>query len=114
MNEAEYEHSVAKYLVYKNPQFKIKYNYKIVGKYSKAMRQIDVYVESNIGKITIVECKYYNRKVDVKIIDSFIGFLEDIDADSGLLITNKGASKTAKLRILEKDIHIVILDDDAF
>lgn len=35
-----------------------------------------------------VECKCYSKNIDVKIVDGFIGFLEDIKANLGIIITN--------------------------
>lgn len=74
-------------------------NKHIIGKYSGEKRQIDVYVpevmiEDTAGPM-IVDAKYYNRKVDVKGVDSMIGMLHDVNARYGLLVSAKGFSSTA-------------------
>lgn len=74
-------------------------NKHIIGKYSGEKRQIDVYVpevmiEDTAGPM-IVDAKYYNRKVDVKGVDSMIGMLRDVNARYGLLVSAKGFSSTA-------------------
>ena len=76
-------------------------NTKIVGKCSKVERQVDVLLKGIVGDRpvdVILECKYFNKKVNVKTIDSFIGFLEDVGVKYGTLITNKGFSEGAKNR----------------
>lgn len=94
----------------------IKKNTKIMGRYSQVPRQIDVLLNGNIADQNIdiiIECKYFNTKVDVKIVDGFIGFLEDVDVTHGTLITNKGFSKGAYNRAsfaCNKKIKLDIVD----
>lgn len=86
---------------------------KIEGVDSKALRQVDILISgSMVGhKMTgVIECKYFNKKVDVKSIDSFIGFLEDIKADLGIIITNIGFTKAALNRAAAKKIRIEIVE----
>lgn len=111
MDDSQYETSVAKLLVTKNPEYLVRYNQKIIGKYSKVKRQIDVLLINDKEKIA-VECKYYNSKINVKVLDSFIGFLEDIEINDGILVTNKGVSKAAFNRVAESKIKIRILSDN--
>ena len=80
------------------PDSEITLNTKKRGKYSKTDRQIDILLEDYVAgnRITIViDGKYFNRKIDVKCVESFIGMLEDIDAHKGLLVSQKGYSKAA-------------------
>lgn len=52
-----------------------------------------------VNRITIVvDGKYFNEKIDVKEVESFIGMLEDIGAHKGLLISQKGFTQAAKNR----------------
>lgn len=110
MDDSQYETSVAKLLAANNPEYLIRYNQKIIGRYSKVKRQIDVLLINDKNQIA-VECKYYNSKINVKVLDSFIGFLEDINVSDGILITNKGVSKAAVNRVAESNIKIRILSD---
>ncbi|EOB1204577.1 restriction endonuclease [Photobacterium damselae] len=61
-------------------------------------RQIDLLISSKFAGcefITIVECKDYNKKVDVKVIDGFHSVLQDISAHKGIIVSRKGFSSTA-------------------
>ena len=68
------------------------------GVYSKVDRQIDVLVEQYVAGnriLLVIDGKYFNKKVDVKGVESFIGMLEDIGAHKGLLISKEGFSEAA-------------------
>ena len=43
----------------------------------------------------VVECKHYAKKINVKIVDSFIGCLEDVGANKGIIVSEKGFTKAA-------------------
>lgn len=71
---------------------------KRMGLFSKVNRQIDILVEQYVAGnkiIIVVDGKYFNKKVDVKAVESFIGMLEDIGAHKGLLISKEGFSEAA-------------------
>lgn len=98
-----------KYEDYISEQFKAYYpsctiqpNYKITGRFSKVSRQVDISIRTKIESFElfgVVDCKYYSRKVDVKIVESILGFMEDAGADFGYIITNEGFTKSAQRRI---------------
>lgn len=111
MNDKEYESSVAKYLVKKNPEFLVRYNQKREGILSKRNRQIDTLL-INEKKEIVIECKFYNKKIDLKIIESFIGFLEDVNIREGILITNIGVTKSVPNRLANSDIKFHILSEN--
>lgn len=67
----------------------------IKGKFTKRSRQIDTLIKLNDNDIIAVDAKCYNKKVDVKEVESYIGMLKDIGANKGILISNKGFSKAA-------------------
>ncbi|WP_291726196.1 restriction endonuclease [Bernardetia sp.] len=84
---------------------------KIVGQFSKIKRQVDISIKKDVAGykvLGVIECKYYNKKVDVKIVDAFIGFLEDVKANFGIIITNQGFSTAAKNRAEVKGIELII------
>lgn len=62
-------------------------------------RQIDVIVrQHNDGEdvnMCVVECKHYAKKINVKIVDSLIGCLEDVGANKGIIVSEKGFTKAA-------------------
>lgn len=118
MNWKEYENEVFETLKLYYPTASIEQNVKKQGIYSHKARQIDIYIEEIIGGKTIkicVECKYYNKPIDVKTVEAFISMSADIQADIGLMITEKGFSKTALKRAYfnpsEIELDILSLTD---
>lgn len=98
MNWKEYEEEIFESFKSAYPDADIKFDQKIQGRYSKEERQIDILVEGRIAgrRIRIiVDGKYYNKKIDVKHVESFISMVEDLDADQGILVTSKGYSQAA-------------------
>jgi len=88
-------------------------NQKIRGTFSKRSRQIDILVKGKlIGKeiFGVIDCKKFSKKINVKTIESFIGFLEDVGANLGVMITNIGYTKSAKNRITNYTIRDIRLD----
>lgn len=68
---------------------------------SNRLRQIDVLVEDKIGQYEIsivIDCKDYNRPVDVKGVEEFWGLVDDVGAHKAALVCPKGFSGAAKDR----------------
>jgi tetratricopeptide (TPR) repeat protein len=115
MDWKKYENEIFETFKEAYPNAKISYNQKIVGRYSKVERQIDVLIEGRIaGKKLrlVIDGKYYSKNIDVKEVDSFISMVEDIDAAQGILITSKGYSPAAINRAYfgPTDIELDILN----
>lgn len=101
MNWKEYEKEVFETMQLYYPTATIKQNFKQKGIYSKKERQVDVYIEQSVGGQVIriyVECKYYNKNIDVKTVESFIAMAADLNADIGLMVTEKDYSEAALKR----------------
>lgn len=102
--------------VYHSYNAEIIKNTHIVGKYSEVKRQIDILIklleDDKATSTIIVECKHYGKKINVKIVDSFIGCLEDVDADKGIIVSEKGFTKAAISRAHKgkDDIEVDILN----
>ncbi len=97
----EYEENIHHLLKEQHPGTYVKRDFRIRGRYSERQRQIDVLIEGFSGGRKfrqIVECKFYNKKINVKLIESILGFLDDVSADRAIIITNKGYSKSAYKR----------------
>lgn len=80
------------------PNKEVLFNQKIRDKFSGSLRQIDILVKDNRSNKIFVgafDCKHFSKKVNVKTIDSTIGFLKDINSDYGGVISSKGFSKGA-------------------
>lgn len=98
MNWKNYESEILTYFEETYPETTITFDKKIIGKYSKTERQIDIFIEGEIAGYEIkivVDCKYFSKNIDVKKVESFCSMVEDVDAHQGVLITKKGYSKAA-------------------
>ncbi|MBR3451285.1 MAG: restriction endonuclease [Muribaculaceae bacterium] len=92
----------------------VTFNTHIMGLYTKRMRQVDVLVENYKGKTLVIDAKHYSNKVDVKTVESFISMLKDLGADLGILVSEKGFSKSAinRAHYGEENIEVDILNLD--
>ena len=84
----------------------------IIGK-TGATRQIDISIRTNAGQFTflaVIDCKDYNRPLDVKDIEEFIGMVQDVGAHRAALVSAKGFSETAKTRakLAQLDLYTVV------
>ena len=61
-------------------------------------RQIDVLLRGKVGpfeNITIIECKDYNKVVDITKVDALDSVRRDVNAAKAVLVARKGFSKSA-------------------
>jgi len=108
-----YESEVLDKLKKEFPNDEIKKNIRKLGKYSRVNRQIDIAVyKETVGynMLGIIDCKCFNRKLNVRDIESFIGLMEDVAANFGIIISNIGYSKAAKNRAEMKEIKLEVVD----
>lgn len=108
----EYEQKLFDFLKKTYPECEIEYDDSIFGIFSKIERQIDFAIRGNLaGKriLGIVDSKYYNKKIDVKVIESFIGMMQDVNANFGFMITNQGYSQAAKNRVKNSNLKLDVL-----
>lgn len=115
MNWKEYENKVFDALSVNYIDDVVEKNFRVKGRYSKRSRQIDIYIKQRINDsdfITIVDSKNYNKKINVKTVESFISMIEDVGADYGILISELGFTKGALLRATNnpKGIDLDIYD----
>jgi hypothetical protein len=71
---------------------------KLLGQNSGTKREIDVCIRQRVGiqdLLIIIDCKKRSRKVDVIGMDSFIGLKNDVAAHTGVIVSEKGFSKSA-------------------
>lgn len=99
------------------PDAAIQHNVLSDGLLSKTKRQIDILIEGKIAGFDlriIIDCKFFNKKVDVKDVESFLSFLQDLKASKGILITNNGYSEAAYNRATNdtQDIELRIINFD--
>jgi hypothetical protein len=121
MDWKEYEKEIFEHFKGQYPDAEITLDAKKDGLFSKTKRQIDILIEQYVAGNRIViaiDGKYFNKKVDVKAVESYISMLEDIGVHKGLLISKEGFSEAAynrahfgsteiELEILNfKDLHL--------
>ena len=99
------------------PGATIEFDQKLRGKASGKDRQIDILVTGDFagrvqtGLTAAIDCKCYATKVNVTHVDKFIGFIDDVQTDLGILITNKGWSKAAEER-LPRGLSLKLVEDE--
>jgi hypothetical protein len=92
---------------------KVTRNYRPTGRRSGVKRQVDVWLEATVGDnhiITVaIECRRYEKPVAIKDIDAFCGFLDDIGANKGVMISHSGYTTGAEKRAKGEGIELKIL-----
>jgi hypothetical protein len=87
---------------------------KIYGYISKSIRQIDISIRQKIGNydiLIVVDCKDYNKPVDVNDVEDFCGLVEDVKAQKGAMISSRGFTQAAKNVATNKAIDLYKLID---
>src|SRR5216684_6153108 len=100
------------------PAAKVRKNVHVRGRFSKRKRQIDILIaeKTPVGTLTtVVDTKLFNRKVDVKAVDALAGFVDDVGAQKGMLITSRGYTQAALRRAFygPSDLELDILNFSA-
>ena len=75
-------------------------------------RQIDVLISGSVGPFevkTIVECKDYNKNVNVTAIDALYSKLLDVNAQKAVLVARKGFSSGARKKAKRLGISLCTL-----
>lgn len=74
--------------------------HKVRGRHSLVWRQIDVavYRRDKRTPVLMADAKRYRKRIDVKAIDCFIGMVDDVGADIGLLVAPRGFTPGAERR----------------
>ena len=86
----------------------------IKGRNSKTNRQIDISIRKNIGQfeiLIVIDCKDHSNPIDVKVVEEFLGLVEDVGANMGALVSSSGYSKAAKNRARNAGVDIYKLID---
>ncbi len=88
---------------------KIDYDARVIGKVTKTLRQVDLWLETMHPPHSIaIECKdYESGLITVEKIEAFQTKLTDIAANKGIYVTNKGYQKSA--RATAEHYNIVLL-----
>lgn len=111
----DYENGVADVLAFlAGDSATVERNVRLPGRRSGRSRQIDVLVRGRIFGMTdatlIVDCKRRRAPVDVKAVESFIGMIEDVGADVGIVMTTAGSTGTARDRVgAERGVRLEVM-----
>lgn len=102
----EYERAMFNelYYVFRSPEFLVVPDVRTIrGLLSSTRRQVDVAVYRNNIKLPVlaVECKRYNRPLNIKDIESFLGMMSDLGVRQGVLVAPLGFSRSAEHRAAE-------------
>lgn len=95
----DYERQIFHLLHFEYPNSEVLFDLKIVGKKSLKKRQIDVGIKQKNGEeiiLGIAECKYLQRKIDVRVVDALIGKMHDVEASFGIIISAGGYTRSAE------------------
>jgi Restriction endonuclease len=98
------------YYVFRRPHYIVVPDQRALrGLLSSARRQIDVsvYRSGQPQPAIAVECKRFGRRLNIKDIESFLGMLEDLGAQRGVLVAPLGYSRAAERRVhgTRVDLH---------
>lgn len=86
----------------------VKVDERIPGK-SGVERQVDVAIRRKVGQydlLIVMDCKDWKHPVDIKGLEAFVGLVEDVGANKGAMVCNKGFSEAAKTKAKEKGIDL--------
>ena len=107
-----YEQGIYERLRDEFPDCQIEFDVKVEGRMSGAPRQLDVSIRGNVAgypAFGVVECRSRSRPTDVSEIDRLAGFLEDVGADFGIMVTRAGYSKAARRRAEHAHMKLDVL-----
>lgn len=96
-----YETDVKNYTAKLDVNATVEHDVNLPGKISGTPRQIDVLVRGTVAGEEIViaiECKKYAKKLGIGKVDEFVGKLEDIGVDRGVLYSFEGVTAPALAR----------------
>lgn len=106
------EYIVEKLEEWGGDEAEVLFDQELPGTISGVKRQVDALVTGAFaggvekGLTAAVDCKCYSRKVDIKAVEAFLGLVEDVQTDLGLLVTNVGYSEAAIRRANRRGIRI--------
>jgi hypothetical protein len=115
MNWKDYELYITTHLQRAFPGSSIVHDARLPGIVSKTDRQIDILITEKVAGFevkVVVDCKYFSTKIDVAEVDAFVGFLSDVRASKGIMITKTGYTEAAHNRATfdTRDIELRILN----
>ena len=111
MDWYEYEREIEEQFRQAYPAAQIKHDAKLVGKFSKVERQIDLLIEERASDFAfkiVIDAKYRGRKLDVSDVEAFIGLTRDVEAHTGMMVALEGYTPAAVNRAHNEDLDIIL------
>lgn len=87
---------------------------RVPGMQSGVERQIDIAVRAQVGQFPIfvaIDCKDHADPLDVKSIEEFIGLVQDVGANKGVLVAANGFTPAALTRGQKACLDLLMLVD---
>ncbi len=106
-----YEREIAEQFRISYPSAEITPNAKLVGKFSKVERQIDLLIEERASDFAfriVIDAKYRGRKIDVGDVEAFIGLTHDVEAHTGMMVALEGYTPAAVNRAHNDDLDMIL------
>jgi len=107
----QYEREITEQLREAYPSARIMHNAKIVGKFSKVERQIDILIEEQASDFAfriVVDAKHRGRKIDVGDVEAFLGLTRDVEAHTGMMVALEGYTPAAINRAHYDDLDVIL------
>jgi len=111
MDWQQYEREIEEQFRRAYPSAQITHDAKLVGKFSKVERQIDLLIEERASDFAfriVVDAKYRGRKIDVSDVEAFIGLTRDVEAHTGMMVALEGYTPAAVNRAHNDDLDIIL------
>jgi tetratricopeptide (TPR) repeat protein len=93
------------------PSARVTPNAKLIGKFSKVERQIDLLIEEQASDFAfriIVDAKHRGRKIDVGDVEAFLGLTQDVEAHTGMMIALEGYTPAAVNRAHFDNLDVLL------
>jgi Restriction endonuclease len=111
----DYENGVADVLAYlAGESATVRRNVQLRGRSGGRPRQIDVLVTGRIfgmaNATLVVDCKRWGTPIDVNDVESFIGLVNDVGAEVGMMVTTRGSTEGARNRAsTERGVRLEVM-----
>lgn len=112
MDWRQYEKQIYEEFKKKYTDFEILFDQQVPGRHSNIDRQVDILIKfqvADVDCIGVFDCKCFSDNVDIPVIDYMVGFLDDLGANLGGVVTTKGFSEAAKNRAMGAKIDLRII-----
>lgn len=111
MDWKEYEREIEAHFRLEYPSAYITRNAKRRGRFSNALREIDVLIEQQVCDLPfriVIDAKFRGRKIDVKDVEEFLGMVRDVCAHKAIMISPEGYTDAAIQRASAGDADVIL------